>query len=144
MDLMQAMKISGTGLTAQRAKINIISENLANSETTRTENGEPYRRKMVVFSGQPIEPFKSVLAREQEEAVGVEVSEIVESKEEFPLVYNPSHPDADPETGNVKMPNVDMMTEMADMLIAKRAYDANVTAMNNAKSMMLRALEIGK
>jgi flagellar basal-body rod protein FlgC len=144
MDLMQAMKVSGTSLAAQRAKINIISENLANSETTRTESGEPYRRKMVVFTEQPVEAFKSVLARQQEEAVGVEVAEIVESKEEFPLVYNPAHPDADPETGNVAMPNVDIMTEMADMLVAKRAYDASVTAMNNTKSMMLRALEIGK
>jgi flagellar basal-body rod protein FlgC len=144
MDLMQAMKISGTGLTSQRAKINIISENLANSDTTRTESGEPYRRKMVVFSEQQMEPFKSILAREESEGVGVEVADIVESGEEFPLVYNPAHPDADPETGNVKMPNVDIVTEMADMMVAKRAYDANVTAMNNAKSMMLRALEIGK
>lgn len=144
MDLMQAMKISGTGLTSQRAKINVISENLANTETTRTESGEPYRRKMVVFSEEPIEPFSSVLAREQEEAVGVEVAEIVESQEAFPIVYNPAHPDADPETGNVEMPNVDIMTEMADMMVAKRAYDANVTAMTNTKSMMLKALEIGK
>jgi flagellar basal-body rod protein FlgC len=143
MDLMQAMKISGTGLTSQRAKINVISENLANTETTRTENGGPYRRKMVVFGEQTMEPFQSVLDREQG-AVGVEVAEIVESQDDFPLVYNPSHPDADPETGNVRMPNVDIITEMADMMVARRAYDANVTAMNNAKSMMLKALEIGK
>jgi len=144
MDLMQAMKISGTALTAQRAKINIISENLANSETTRAEDGQPYRRKMVVLSEQPVEPFKSVLAREQEEAVGVTVSEIVESQEDFNLVYNPAHPDADPDTGYVKMPNVNILTEMADMMTARRAYEASVTAMNNTKSMMLRALEIGK
>ena len=144
MDLMQAMKISGTALTAQRAKINIISENLANSETTRAEDGQPYRRKMVVLSEQPVEPFKSVLAREQEEAMGVEVSEIVESQEDFNLVYNPAHPDADPDTGYVKMPNVNILTEMADMMTAKRAYEASVTAMNNTKNMMLRALEIGK
>jgi flagellar basal-body rod protein FlgC len=144
MDLMQAMKISGTALTAQRAKINVISENLANSETTRAEDGQPYRRKMVVLSEQPVEPFKSVLAREQEEAVGVTVSEIVESQEDFNLVYNPAHPDADPDTGYVKMPNVNILTEMADMMTARRAYEASVTAMNNTKSMMLRALEIGK
>jgi flagellar basal-body rod protein FlgC len=143
MDLMQAMKISATALTAQRAKINVISENLANSETTRTESGEPYRRKMVVLSQQPVEPFSSVLARE-EGAKGVSVSEIVESQEGFDLVYNPAHPDADPETGNVAMPNVNVLTEMADMMTARRAYDASVTAMNNTKSMMLRALEIGK
>ena len=144
MDLLQAMKISGTALTAQRTKLNIISENLANNETTRTENGQPYRRKMVVFAQQPVEPFQAVLKREQEEAVGVEVTDIVESQEDFRLVYNPSHPDADPNTGYVAMPNVDIITEMADMMTARRAYDASVTAMNNTKSMILKALEIGK
>jgi flagellar basal-body rod protein FlgC len=144
MDLLQAMKISGMALTAQRAKINVISENLANNETTRTENGQPYRRKMVVFAQQPVEPFKAVLAREQDEAMGVEVADIVESQENFRFVYNPSHPDADPNTGYVAMPNVDIITEMADMMTARRAYDASVTAMNNTKSMILRALEIGK
>ena len=144
MDLMQAMKISATALSAQRTKINVISENLANSETTRTGSGEPYRRKMVVLSQEPVEPFNAVLAREQEAAVGVSVSKIVESQEGFSLVYNPAHPDADPETGNVAMPNVNALTEIADMMTARRAYDASVTAMNNTKSMMLRALEIGK
>ena len=144
MDLLQAMKVSGTALTAQRAKLNVISENLANNETTRTDNGQPYRRKMVIFAQQPVEPFKAVLAREQEEAIGVEVADIVESQEDFRLVYNPSHPDADPNTGYVAMPNVDIITEMADMMTARRAYDASVTAMNNTKSMILRALEIGK
>jgi flagellar basal-body rod protein FlgC len=91
-----------------------------------------------------VEPFNAVLAREQEAALGVSVSEVVESQEEFGLVYNPAHPDADPETGNVAMPNVNILTEIADMMTAKRAYDASVTAMNNTKSMMLRALEIGK
>ena len=144
MDLMQAMKISATALTAQRAKINVISENLANSETTRTADGEPYRRKMVVLSQQPLEPFESVLTREKDEAMGVSVSKVVESQEPFNLVYNPAHPDADPDTGNVTMPNVNMLTEIADMMTARRAYDASVTAMNNTKNMMLRALEIGK
>lgn len=144
MDLLQAMKISGMALTAQRAKLNVITENLANNETTRTENGQPYRRKMVVFSQQPVEPFKAVLKREQEEAVGVAVSDIVESREDFRLVYNPSHPDADPNTGYVAMPNVDIITEMADMMTARRAYDASVTALNNTKSMIMKALEIGK
>jgi flagellar basal-body rod protein FlgC len=144
MDLLQALKISGTALTAQRAKITVISENLANNETTRTENGEPYRRKMVVLKEEPVEPFKAVLAKEQEEAKGVAVADIVESQEDFRLVYNPSHPDADPNTGYVAMPNVNLMTEMADMMLARRAYDASVTAMNNTKSMILKALEIGK
>jgi flagellar basal-body rod protein FlgC len=144
MDLLQAMKISGTALTAQRSKLNVISENLANNETTRTENGQPYRRKMVVFAQQPVASFKAVLEKEQEEATGVAVADIVESQEDFRLVYNPSHPDADPNTGYVAMPNVDIVTEMADMMTARRAYDASVTAMNNTKSMILKALEIGK
>jgi flagellar basal-body rod protein FlgC len=144
MDFMQAMKISGTALTAQRAKINVISENLANSETTRTEEGGPYRRKMVVFSEEPVESFQSVLDKEQGEASGVKVSRVVESQEDFNMVYNPAHPDADPDTGYVAMPNVNILTEMADMMTAKRAYDASVTAMSNTKSMMLKALEIGK
>ena len=144
MDLMQAMKISGTALTAQRAKINVISENLANSETTRTEEGGPYRRKMVVFSEEPVESFQSVLAKEQGDASGVKVSRVVESQEDFNLVYNPAHPDADPDTGYVAMPNVNILTEMADMMVAKRSYDASSTVIKNTKSMIRQALTIGE
>ncbi len=144
MDLMQAMQISGTALTAQRTKIKVISENLANSETTRTQEGGPYRRKMVVLSDQPMGSFKDALAEAEQRPVGVTVTDVVKSSETFRLVYNPSHPDADPGTGYVAMPNVDLMTEMADMMLARRAYDASVTAMNNTKSMILKALEIGK
>lgn len=144
MDLLQAVKISGTALSAQRTKLNIIAENLANTETTRTAKGEPYRRKMVVLAEKKLESFKQTLAKEQEKPMGVEVAEVVESQDDFRMVYNPSHPDADPDTGYVSMPNVNLMTEMADMMLARRAYDASVAAMNSSKSMILKALEIGK
>ena len=171
MELMKSMKISASGLAAQRTKMNVIAENLANSETTRTAEGGPYRRKMVVLESEPVEQFQQVLEDAskdvcdpamnrldkdiecrtpcdpeppEETHLGVTVSEIVESQEDFRLVYNPNHPDADPVTGYVAMPNVDHLTEMADMMVARRAYDANVTALSNTKSMILKALEIGK
>ena len=144
MDLLQAMRISATGLTAQRTKINIIAENLANMETTQTEQGGPYRRKMLVLSEKPTDRFRDLLGRMQAKSAGVEVEEVMSSQEDYRLVHNPSHPHADPETGFVAMPNVDLLTEVADMMVARRAYDANITAVANTKSMVLKALEIGK
>ncbi|MFH0728884.1 MAG: flagellar basal body rod protein FlgC [Pseudomonadota bacterium] len=145
MDLMNMMKISTTGLTAQRAKINAVTENLANAETTRTAEGGPYRRKMVVFKETPEKSgFKASLSGRQDAPAGVMVSEVVRAKADYQLVLNPGHPDADPVTGYVIMPNINTMTEIADMVVARRAYDANVTAISNTKSMILKALEIGK
>jgi len=169
MDLLDAMKISATGLAAQRFKMNIIAENLANVDTTRTKQGGPYRRKMVVFQGQDIGKFKSVLEKEKQnsdaenihispitfdsedasskggdQGTGVKVAKVVQSQADFRLVYNPAHPDADPVTGYVAMPNVDHLTEVADMIVAKRSYEANITAISTTKSMILAALEIGK
>lgn len=145
MDLFTSMRISASGLTAQRTKMNVVSENIANVDTTRTPDGGPYRRKMVVFGTTPV---KDDFGKKLEEAglkhTGVEVKQIVKSQEDFRLVYNPSHPDADPVTGYVAMPNVDHITEISDMMVARRAYDANVSALNNSKSMILKALEIGK
>ena len=165
MDLLNAMRISATGLSAHRTKMNVIAENLANVDTTRTAEGGPYRRKMVVFKGQDISEFKSVLDKKREEdeiahiefspirintddqenlGTGVHVEEIIESQEDFRMVYNPAHPDADPVTGYVAMPNVDHLTEVADMIVAKRSYEASITAIANTKSMILKALELGK
>lgn len=165
MDLLNAAKISGTALSAHRTKLNIIAENLANVDTTRTKEGGPYRRKMVVFKGDDIDSFKSVIEKKrlkeqqsgielspiefdsekkQDRGTGVKVDQIVRSQEDFRLVHNPSHPDADPDTGYVKMPNVDHLTEIADMLVAKRSYEASVTALSATKDMVLKALEIGK
>ena len=165
MDLMNAAKISGTALAAHRTKLNVIAENLANVDTTRTAEGGPYRRKMVIFKGDDINSFKSVLQQKQarknepnielspiefdsdkrgDKGNGVRVDEIVRSQEDFTLVFNPAHPDADPETGYVKMPNVDHLTEMADMLVAKRSYEASVTVLSSTKDMVAKALEIGR
>jgi flagellar basal-body rod protein FlgC len=165
MDLLNASKISGTALAAHRTKLNVIAENLANVDTTRTKEGGPYRRKMVVFKAEDIDSFKSVVEKKQQKqeqwgielspiefdsekkpdkGTGVNVDQIIRSQEDFRLVYNPAHPDADPDTGYVKMPNVDHLTEIADMLVAKRSYEASATALSATKDMILKALEIGK
>lgn len=168
--LMDSSRISATGLAAHRTKMNLIAQNLANVDTTRTAEGGPYKRQMVVFKGKDIDDFETALdkARKSEEeksgeiakiefepiefgkapreshGTGCDVAEIVKSQEDFRLVYNPAHPDADPNTGYVAMPNVDHLTEVADMIVAKRAYEASVTALSNTKSMITKALEIGK
>lgn len=145
MDLMTSVRISSTALAAHRTKVNVISENIANSETTRTEEGGPYRRKMVVFKEKTMEPeFRRTFEQASRDYQGVEVEEVVQSQEDFRLVYNPAHPDADPDTGYVKMPNVDTLSEMADMMVAKRSYDASVTVLQNTKSMIKQALTIGE
>ncbi len=144
MDLLQAFRISATGLAAHRTKMNVVAQNLANVEATRTEQGGPYRRKMLVLSEKPSERFRDLMGRTQKKENGVQVEEMIDSYEDFRLVHNPSHPHADPNTGYVAMPNVDLLTEIADMMVARRAYDASVTAISNTKSMILKALEIGK
>jgi len=144
--LFDSINISASGLTAERLRMDIISQNIANANTTRTSDGLPYRRKMVVFQeSQSIEPFSSFLSRAKSDfkKSGVKVSSIVEDRSEFKLVYNPGHPDAD-ENGYVRMPNVDIMVEMVNMISATRAYEANVTSINSTKSMILKALDIGK
>lgn len=143
MDLVKSLDISATALAAQRTKVNVISENLANSETTRTADGGPYKRKMVVLKSKDMD-FKKTFDQIKRDYKGVEVDEVVESQENFRLVHNPAHPDADPFTGYVKMPNVDTLTEMADMIVAKRSYDASVKVIENTKSMIRRALTIGE
>jgi flagellar basal-body rod protein FlgC len=143
MSFLDTLNISGSGLTAQRFRMDVISENIANIDTTRTENGEPYRRKMVVLTSE--NSFKEMMVKniKDYEAGGVEVSEIIEDQSEFKLVYDPEHPDADV-NGYVKMPNVDSLKETVDMMEAYRAYQANVTALNTTKQMALKALEIGR
>ncbi len=131
------MNISATGLSAQRFRIETISTNLANSETTRTENGGPYRRKVPVF--------QEVLREIQGQKVngGVQVKKIYEDPSEFRTVYDPTHPDAD-ENGYVRLPNVNVIREMVDMINAQRAYEANATAINTTKAMITSALQIGR
>lgn len=155
MGLFQTFDVSATGLTAQRLRMDVISDNLANVNTTRTEPGNPnsgpFRRKVVVFeSREPEKKFSDVLHENisrQQIGRGVRVTEIRESGEPSKLVYNPEHPDAKkdgPMKGYVEMPNVNVVTEMVDMISATRAYEANVTALKSTKDMMLKALEIGR
>lgn len=146
MGFLDSINISASGLTAERLRMDIISKNIANANTTRTSNGTPYRRQLVIFEEAGIsQPFSSFLTKAQNkfEKSGVKVSSIVEDKSEFKLVYNPGHPDAD-EKGYIKMPNVDVMVEMVNMISATRAYEANVTSINSTKSMVMKALDIGK
>jgi flagellar basal-body rod protein FlgC len=148
MDLFSSMRVSATGLDAQTKRMNTISSNLANAETTRT-NGPgsgPYKRKdPLVAAETDRESFGEILENQLDEHVqGVRVQGIVEDTRPPRMVYNPSHPDADPQTGMVAMPNVNTVEEMANMISAQRSYEANVTAMNAAKSMANKALEIGR
>ena len=143
MDFLTALHISTTGLSVQRLRMNIVSTNLANVSTTRTPTGGPYRRKLVVMEAVPIEDFESILRSQSESLLRVRVGEIVEDSTSFKQIYSPGHPHAD-KAGYVSMPNVDVTTEMADILIARRAYEANVTAIGATKAMALKALEIGR
>ena len=157
MAFMNTINIIGSGLTAQQLRLDIVSENVTNSQTTRVENGEgAYRRKMVVFeavSGR--NSFREALARAASgmspepntvvnpTAGGVRVTEIVEDDSPMRMVYDPTHPDAD-EQGYLEMPNVDMVKEIDDAMAASRAFASNVTAFNTLKSVISSGLEIGR
>lgn len=145
MSLFNTMNTSASGLTAQRLRLDVISENIANVSTTRTSSGDPYRRKDVVLASRNSNNFdkffkNSLKASNQR---GVKVNKIVEDQSPFIEVYQPGHPDAD-ENGIVRMPNVEIVQEMVNMISASRAYEANITALNNTKSMAMKALEIGR
>jgi flagellar basal-body rod protein FlgC len=144
MDLFRSMSISASGLNAQRTVINVIAENLANAQTTRTEEGGPYLKKEAVLSTAPLSSnFADLLSYQMgQEPMGVKVLDVVEDPNGLQVIYEPSHPDAD-ETGAVLLPNVNIMEEMVSLLSASRSYEANVTAFNAAKGMALKALEIG-
>ncbi len=147
MSLFKSIDISASGLTAQRLRMDTISENIANVNTTRTPNGGPYRRKVVIFeSREPENRFSGALnaaIREQRVGNGVRAVKIVEDQSPFKMAYDPNHPDANAE-GYVMMPNVNIVTEMVNMISATRAYEANVTAVRASKDMALKALDIGR
>jgi len=147
MNVFQSMDISATGLTAERLRMDVISKNIANANTTRTANGMPYRRQVVTFQEKSDNnPFSHILNdafQKQARQNGVEVTGIHEDSSPYKMVHDPGHPDAN-EEGYVNKPNVEIMTEMANMITASRAYEANVTAMNTTTNMALRALEIGR
>lgn len=147
MSIFSSFNINSSGLTAQRYRMDIISQNLANANTTRTEDGTPYRRKVVTFSEKNSQtPFSRVLnsTTDRYSGTGVKVSGVYDDTwTEMVETYDPSHPDAD-ENGYVTHPNVNIIQEMTDMIDASRAYEANATAFNASKSMALKGLEMGK
>ena len=141
MDFTTNFQICGSGLSAQRAKMDVITSNLANASTTKTAEGGPYRRKTIVLKAEDIdEPFDKTLRGALAE---VKVDQVTEDPSPMKSIYDPAHPDAD-EKGFVLMPNVNAITEMADMINVGRNYEAVVTAFDATKSMALKTLEIGK
>ncbi|MFV0342254.1 MAG: flagellar basal body rod protein FlgC [Anaerocolumna sp.] len=146
MSVINAMNVSASGMTAQRLRMDVISQNIANVNTTRDENGEAYKRKILVFEEKGQSAFSKILSSKTGtfEGNGVKVTSIVEDTETaMNLVYDPSHPDAN-EEGYVEYPNVNTVTEMTNMIDASRAYEANVTAFNATKNLALKGLEVGK
>jgi flagellar basal-body rod protein FlgC len=142
-DIKTAFEISGSGLKAERARMNVTAMNLANANTTRTIEGGPYKAKSVVFAAKPLDNFKDTLHSTQARLRTVDVVAVVEDNKPFKEVYDPSHPDAN-EQGIVQMPNVDVAEQMVDMIAAKRGYEANVAALDAVKSMALKALDISR
>ncbi len=143
MNLLRILQVSSNGLSAERTRLQTTTQNIANAHTTRTEEGGPYLRKMPVFQAKEVPggDFGDLMSAKLE---APQVVDVVEDLREPELVYDPGHPDADPETGLVAMPNVNVVEEMVDMMTASRAYEANVTAMSATKNMALKALEIGR
>ncbi len=143
MDILNSFKISSSALKAQSIRLNTISSNLANIETTSTPEGGPYKKKSVYFQSTPLSFKEQLNAQVKGNLQGVEVTKIIEDNKPARKTYNPSHPDAD-ENGYVEMPNISVLEEMVDMMSATRSYQANVTAIKSAKRMALKALEIGR
>lgn len=147
MAFLNSLDISASALTAERFRMDVISENMANSSTTRTENGGAYRRKLVVLQtqGEENSRFRRIFQNkvEQQAGKGVQVAQVTEDPSELTPVYDPTHPDANAD-GYVMMPNVDPVKETVDMMAATRAYEANLTVFNAVKNMAVKALELGR
>ena len=143
MDILTSMKISASALKAQRTRMNAIGTNIANIDTTRTPEGGPFRKREVIFQSNNKDFAGQLSSRQRDGIAGVEVSQIRANTSPPRMVYNPGHPDADAD-GQVAMPDIDLMEQVADMMSATRAYEANVTVVRSAKRMALKALEIGQ
>ena len=146
MSFFKAMNISSAGLSAQRLRMNVLSANLANANTTRTPEGGPYKRQDVVFSATPVSdsPFSDFLDEDYgTQLKKVKVVDVHRDTKSPRKVHDPSHPDAD-SNGFVEMPNIQVMSEMVNMITATRSFESNTTAMNAAKTMATKALEIGR
>lgn len=148
MQIFRAMEASASALTAERLRMDLISNNIANINTTRTAAGTAYRRRFAE-QAERVDSFQDVLSRQTgatalpDSGAGVRITAIREDQSPFKLKYDPANPDADAR-GMVKMPNVDLVQEMTDMMMSTRVYEANVTAFNAAKGMAMKALEIGR
>jgi flagellar basal-body rod protein FlgC len=145
MDILTGMRVSSSGMAAQRTRMNTISSNIANINTTRTPEGGPYRRKDVIFEAMPeAKSFGEILTTQpQKDVARVQVTDVLVDRKAPILKYEPDHPDAD-ENGYVAYPNINLMEEMANMIMASRAYEANVSAMNATKDMAMTSLELGR
>lgn len=143
MSVFKAMQINTSGLNLERLKLDVISTNITNVNTTRTEDGGPYKRKMVLFTENLVNETNRLNGLNRVNSEGVKVTGIGEDEEGFRMEYDPSHPDAD-ENGYIAMPNVNMVDEMIDLIKTQRSYEANVTALNTSKSILKKALEISK
>ncbi|MBP7232639.1 MAG: flagellar basal body rod protein FlgC [Syntrophaceae bacterium] len=141
MDFFTTFKITGSGLSAQRQKMDVISSNIANLSTTSTPEGGPYKRKVLSFSADPLE--KGFDANLKDAVRAVKIDKITEQTDGFRKIHDPAHPDADQE-GFVTLPNVNLMLEMTELISASRAYEANATAFDAMKSMTVKAMDIGK
>lgn len=136
------LRISASGLSAERLRMDTIASNMANAETTRGANGQPYRRKVAVFQ-ENLDNELNKNGQYEQVPMGVKAVGVVEDSSPFKRVYDPTNPDADA-NGYVSMPNVNILNEMSDMMVATRSYEADVSAINAEKSMFSKALEIGK
>jgi flagellar basal-body rod protein FlgC len=143
MNILGILQVSASGLSAERTRLHTTSQNIANARTTRTDEGGPYKRKIPVFQAVelPSDPFSNLM---DVKLAAPTVVDVIEDQRDSEMVYDPGHPDADPNTGLVAMPNVNLVEEMVDMISSSRSYEANVTAMSSTKSMALKALEIGR
>ena len=141
MDFLTSFRVTASALEAQRMRLNIIAENVANAQTTRTVEGGPYKRRDPVFAAKPFDEMLSI--EQQAGSTGVAIERIHIDERPPRLQYDPNHPDANAD-GYVAMPNVDVVTETVNMMSATRSYESNVAVMNASKAMALKALEIGR
>jgi len=141
MNFLKSLETSASGLSVQRKRMDIIASNLANIETTRTDKGGPYRRKMVVMRTKEMDQDFNEMFNSS--VKGVQIEDVIEDQTPFKKVYNPSHPDADSD-GYLYKPNVDLIVETTNMLMARRAFEANIAAIKATRQMAIKALEIGR
>ena len=140
MNLLDTLQISASGLSSQRVRLQTIASNMANARTTRTEEGGPYQRKLPVFETRQVNPFGDMLERAMSEPV---VTEIIEDDAQPVMVFDPSHPDADPD-GYVAYPDINLMEEMVDLMGTSRSFEANTKVVETTRQMVNEALNIGR